>query len=95
MGLQGLVAHNEDEYVDLTVRLVRDEEYRRRVREQIVDSRSVLFNDLSSVRALEAFLKTRHGQGRRVAVCIFWRPHRGDSVIGAPTAESTPPWDRS
>ena len=56
MGLSELIARSEEDYVALTVRLVRDHAYREQVRERIDASRHVLFSDLAPIRALEDFL---------------------------------------
>jgi len=56
ISLQELVADNEADYVDLVVKLVRDEAYCDTVRQRITSSRASLFNDRSSVQALEEFL---------------------------------------
>jgi protein O-GlcNAc transferase len=56
IGLQELVARDEDEYVDLAVRLCQDSAYRARLRARIESRRSVLFDDPAPIRALEEFL---------------------------------------
>jgi predicted O-linked N-acetylglucosamine transferase (SPINDLY family) len=56
MGMAELIVDTEDEYVDLAVRLVQDEEYRREIRQCIETNRAVLFDDVAPVRALEDFL---------------------------------------
>lgn len=56
MGLSELVASDEAKYVDLVVKLVQDASYRNAMRQRIASSRSILFHDVSSIRALEAFL---------------------------------------
>jgi hypothetical protein len=38
------------------IKLVKNKEYQKRLRQQIEKSRSVLFDDVASVRALENFL---------------------------------------
>ena len=56
MGMRELIAETEDEYVNLAVRLAQDAEYRLNIRQRIENSRSILFDDIAPVRALEDFL---------------------------------------
>jgi protein O-GlcNAc transferase len=56
IGLQELVAHDEDAYVDLAVRICRDSAYREQLRKRIEAQRSMLFDDPAPVRALEDLL---------------------------------------
>jgi predicted O-linked N-acetylglucosamine transferase (SPINDLY family) len=56
MGLPELVAKTDEAYVELAVKLGKDRDYRSHIRERIQASRSVLFNDMTAVRALEEFL---------------------------------------
>ena len=63
MGLSDLVANAPDEYVRLAVRLVRDAGYREEVRRRIAGARSVLFDDVASIEALQEFLARVAGQG--------------------------------
>jgi protein O-GlcNAc transferase len=56
LGLSELVAQTGERYVELTVKLGQDAEYRRDVRARIVASRDVLFDDVAPIRALEGFL---------------------------------------
>ncbi len=56
IGLSELVAATESEYVDRVVKIAQDPAYRTKIRQHIAASRAVLFNDVSSVRALESFL---------------------------------------
>jgi predicted O-linked N-acetylglucosamine transferase (SPINDLY family) len=56
MGLMELIANSEEEYVNLAVKLAQDEAYRQDVRQRMEMSRSVLFDDVAPVRALEEFL---------------------------------------
>ena len=55
MGLTELVAHSEEEYIALAVQLARDVDYRVHLRGRIENSRSILFQDIAPVRALEDF----------------------------------------
>jgi len=58
-GLTELVARDEEAYVALAVRLCRDAGYRAQLAQRIADARSVLFDDLAPIRALEEFLLAR------------------------------------
>ena len=58
MGMSELVAESEQRYVETVVKLARDPGYRQQVRERIKASRHVLFDDVSSIRALEEFLNS-------------------------------------
>ena len=59
MGMTELIAGNEEEYINLVVKLVQDREYRELIKDKMIANRLVLFNDLSSIRALEQFLIER------------------------------------
>jgi predicted O-linked N-acetylglucosamine transferase (SPINDLY family) len=63
MGLDELVARDAARYVDLTVRLATDAAYRQAMRRRIEAARSVLFDDVETVRALERFLLRAAGRG--------------------------------
>ncbi len=56
MGLSDLIAHTEQEYADLAVRLGQDQVLRNQVRQRIETARHILFEDLAPIRALEEFL---------------------------------------
>jgi predicted O-linked N-acetylglucosamine transferase (SPINDLY family) len=56
MGMPELIAQDEAEYIDLAVKVARDNDYRESLRQKMKQSRHVLFDDLESVRALETFL---------------------------------------
>lgn len=56
MGMTELIANNEEEYVNLVVKLVQDRTYRQAIQEKIIANRSILFDDLEPIRALEQFL---------------------------------------
>ena len=59
MGMTELIANNEEEYINLAVRLVEDRAYREAMKEKIIASRLILFDDLTPIRALEQFLIER------------------------------------
>lgn len=56
MGLQELVARTEDDYIELAVRICRDDAYRTYLRQRIEAQRSILFDDPAPIRALEGLL---------------------------------------
>jgi len=56
MGMTELVVSNEEEYVNLVVKLVQEREYRKAIQEKITANRSILFDDPEPIRALEKFL---------------------------------------
>jgi predicted O-linked N-acetylglucosamine transferase (SPINDLY family) len=63
MGIDELIAKDESTYIELVVRLVRDEAFNRRMRNRIEETRGVLFGDLAPIRAMEDFFRqvaTRH-----------------------------------
>lgn len=64
MGLGSLVAESEEAYVALAVALVRDSVLRARIKHQIEDARSLLFEDAAPIRALEEFLAEVMQSGR-------------------------------
>ena len=55
MDMPELVAHTNEEYVELAIRLAIDERYRCSVRKRIETNSSILFNDLAAHDALEKF----------------------------------------
>jgi predicted O-linked N-acetylglucosamine transferase (SPINDLY family) len=56
MGLHELVAASEEDYVELAVKLARGAGYRQDARARMAASRSILYEDLAPIRALENFL---------------------------------------
>lgn len=56
MGMQELIAANDEEYVHLAVRLAEDAAYRERIRLRMRAAEATLYNDISSVQALEQAL---------------------------------------
>jgi len=57
IGLQELVALNEDDYVRLVIRLIQDKEFNCLIRKNIQERSHVLYNDLEPVKALENFIE--------------------------------------
>jgi predicted O-linked N-acetylglucosamine transferase (SPINDLY family) len=58
IGLDDLVAETEDRYVELAVRICRDESYRRGIRERIALGRAALYEDGAVTAAMERFLES-------------------------------------
>lgn len=56
MGMTQLIANNEEEYINLVVKLVQDSVFRQVIQEKIIANRSILFDDLEPIKALEQFL---------------------------------------
>jgi predicted O-linked N-acetylglucosamine transferase (SPINDLY family) len=62
MGVEELIAHSEDDYVEIAARLGRDRAWRRDISERIAANKHHLFDDEAPVRALERFLLERSGR---------------------------------
>jgi predicted O-linked N-acetylglucosamine transferase (SPINDLY family) len=56
LGLDELVATTPAEYADIAMRFVDDDAWRTRMKHEIVQRRAALFDDRTSVRALEEAL---------------------------------------
>jgi hypothetical protein len=56
MGMQELVANSEGEYINLTVKLVQDKQYKDAVKQKMIKMRNFLYDDLEPILALENFL---------------------------------------
>jgi predicted O-linked N-acetylglucosamine transferase (SPINDLY family) len=57
MGIDELVATSDLEYVRLVIEVARNDDYQTAIRERILRSRRVLFNDMAPVNALNAFIR--------------------------------------
>jgi len=57
MGLPELVAENENDYIELAIKLATSPDYRDKVQRSILEKRPALFEDPAPVQALEDFLK--------------------------------------
>ena len=55
MGVMDCVAKNQQEYVEIALRLGTDRDCRTAMRERIVDTSECIFEDVGTVRALERF----------------------------------------
>jgi predicted O-linked N-acetylglucosamine transferase (SPINDLY family) len=60
IGLSELIAHDERDYVNLVIKLVRDPEYNQSIRQHIKDNCDALYEDLEPVRALEKFIESTY-----------------------------------
>ena len=54
LGMNKMIADNDETYTDMAVNLVHDQNLRKDVRREIADSRRALFNDTSSIREIES-----------------------------------------
>lgn len=66
MGITELIAGPEKELLMLASRVLSSPDWRQELSARIVEQRSVLFNDLSPIRALEKHLRQMTGSGRVV-----------------------------
>jgi predicted O-linked N-acetylglucosamine transferase (SPINDLY family) len=57
MGLSDLVAESDKEYVEFAVKLAIDADYRKSVSTRMAHARTLLYEDMEPVRALEVFLQ--------------------------------------
>ncbi|MFB2922295.1 tetratricopeptide repeat protein [Aerosakkonema funiforme] len=55
LGVTETIARNEDEYIEIAVRLGLDPEWRKNIVQKVIDNNSRVFEDKTSVVALEAF----------------------------------------
>jgi predicted O-linked N-acetylglucosamine transferase (SPINDLY family) len=56
------IAKNEEDYVDIAVRLGTDSKFRQSVNAQILKNRHLLFQDQQALSALESFLVRKTSQ---------------------------------
>ena len=56
MGMHETIATNNEDYIQLVVRLAQDADFRQQVRQRMLAAQGMLYNDISSVRALEQAL---------------------------------------
>jgi predicted O-linked N-acetylglucosamine transferase (SPINDLY family) len=57
IGLQELIAHDEDDFINIAVKTTTDRTYNHHIREKINEKRNSLYMDLQPVRALEKFIE--------------------------------------
>jgi predicted O-linked N-acetylglucosamine transferase (SPINDLY family) len=60
IGLQELIAQDDDDFVNLIVKIITDQEYYRLISNKILESRDSLYLDLKPIRMLEQFLEDSH-----------------------------------
>jgi len=65
IGLDELIAENEDEFVNLVVKIAKNHEYNRLVRNKIIQNRNLLYGDLKPVRELEKFLECAYLKSKK------------------------------
>jgi tetratricopeptide (TPR) repeat protein len=70
MGLEELVAHSNDEYINIAVKVAQDKDYRKQLIAKIIERRNVLYNDPKPIRALENFLIDQKNHGRLVSALL-------------------------
>ena len=58
MGMIECISHTDQDYIDLVVKVATTPELAHRLKQEIVQKRHILFNDLSPIRAFEEFLIT-------------------------------------
>jgi predicted O-linked N-acetylglucosamine transferase (SPINDLY family) len=56
IGMLELIAGNDEEYVEIVIRLVKDELYRSQVVRKIIAARDILYDDSEAIRGFEEFL---------------------------------------
>jgi protein O-GlcNAc transferase len=57
LGLEELIATDPHQYVQIAIQLIKDQGWRIRIKEQILQRQQLLFEDLSCVAALEEFFR--------------------------------------
>ncbi|APB98606.1 hypothetical protein A4F89_04235 [Polynucleobacter asymbioticus] len=65
IGLSELIAGDEKDYVNLAIKLVRNQQYNQSIRKHIKDNSHALYDDLEPVRALEKFIKVAHSESTK------------------------------
>ena len=56
MGLSDMVAESQEKYINMVVKLVKDDDYNNLIRQRIEANRYVLFDDMAPVQAMEDFV---------------------------------------
>jgi predicted O-linked N-acetylglucosamine transferase (SPINDLY family) len=57
IGLKELIAKDNDDFINLAVKIATDQKYNRLIRNKIDKNRNFLYNDLKPIRALEQFIE--------------------------------------
>jgi predicted O-linked N-acetylglucosamine transferase (SPINDLY family) len=66
LGVTDTIAKNEDEYIEIAVKLGLETEWRKSIVEQMVTRHSYLYNDKTCVEALEDFYRRVVQEGLKV-----------------------------
>jgi protein O-GlcNAc transferase len=56
IGLSELLVKDSAEYIQLAVRLCQDHSFRKNVKDKIIERKSILYEDVEPIKALEAFM---------------------------------------
>jgi len=59
MEISELIARNNSEYVELAIRLVKEHSYRERISQKMIEARTILYDDLQPILALQSFLEEK------------------------------------
>jgi predicted O-linked N-acetylglucosamine transferase (SPINDLY family) len=64
IGLEELIAQDENAFVNLVVKIASNKEYKSFIRNKIEDNRFFLYGDLEPIRALEKFLESAYRKSK-------------------------------
>jgi predicted O-linked N-acetylglucosamine transferase (SPINDLY family) len=67
IGLQELIAKNENDYINLVVKLASNQEYNQYIRNKLKENRHVLYSDFESIRGLEQFLEDAYLKSKNIS----------------------------
>jgi predicted O-linked N-acetylglucosamine transferase (SPINDLY family) len=59
IGMLELIADSDDSYIELVIRLAQDKIYRNQIKEKMIASRNILYDDFEPIHAFEQFLINR------------------------------------
>jgi tetratricopeptide (TPR) repeat protein len=68
IGLQELIAKNENDYINLVVKLASNQEYNQFIRNKIKENHGILYSDFESVRGLEQFLEDAYLKSKNTSL---------------------------
>ena len=66
IGLQELIAQNDNDFVNLIVKIATDQKYNRFISNKIIESRDSLYFDLKPIKMLEQFLEDSYLKSKSV-----------------------------
>jgi predicted O-linked N-acetylglucosamine transferase (SPINDLY family) len=66
IGLHELIAQDEDDFVNLVVKIAKNHEYNRLIRNKINQNRNFLYGDLKPIRELEKFLEYAYLKSKKI-----------------------------